>query len=176
MVSLYIGAAILLYRYVPRERRLILALSCLFGLSIISHHVSQVLLNSNQLVLASTFKSISIFAEGLCILSLLGIFVFGALVPALGMNAPRILQDVTIATTQIVWTLVWLQLEAGVNLTGIIATSAVLTAVIGLAMQDTLGNIVGGLLFTGLALYATYRKPARPNVVALKEAAEAARS
>src|SRR5262249_55575533 len=31
------------------------------------------------------------------------------------------------------------------NLSGIIATSAVLTAVIGLAFQDTLGNIVGGL-------------------------------
>ncbi|HEX3595556.1 MAG TPA: mechanosensitive ion channel family protein, partial [Polyangiaceae bacterium] len=35
--------------------------------------------------------------------------------------------------------------RAGLNLSGLIATSAVLTAVIGLAFQDTLGNIVGGL-------------------------------
>ncbi|HMI93477.1 MAG TPA: mechanosensitive ion channel family protein, partial [Polyangiales bacterium] len=35
--------------------------------------------------------------------------------------------------------------RAGVNLSGIVATGAVLTAVIGLALQDTLGNLVGGL-------------------------------
>ena len=35
--------------------------------------------------------------------------------------------------------------RAGVNLTSIIATSAVVTAVIGLSLQATLGNIVGGL-------------------------------
>jgi CRP-like cAMP-binding protein len=35
--------------------------------------------------------------------------------------------------------------RTGVNLSGIVATGAVLTAVIGLALQDTLGNLVGGL-------------------------------
>jgi CRP-like cAMP-binding protein len=34
---------------------------------------------------------------------------------------------------------------AGVNLTGIVATSAVVTAVIGFSLQDTLGNIMGGM-------------------------------
>jgi CRP-like cAMP-binding protein len=35
--------------------------------------------------------------------------------------------------------------RAGVDLSGIVATGAVVTAVIGLALQDTLGNVVGGL-------------------------------
>jgi CRP-like cAMP-binding protein len=34
---------------------------------------------------------------------------------------------------------------AGVDLTGIIATSAIITAVLAFAMQDTLGNVLGGL-------------------------------
>ena len=35
--------------------------------------------------------------------------------------------------------------QSGANLVGLFATSAVLTAVIGLALQDTLGNALGGL-------------------------------
>ena len=34
---------------------------------------------------------------------------------------------------------------AGVDLTSIVATSAVITAVLAFAMQDTLGNMLGGL-------------------------------
>src|SRR5207237_1194921 len=33
----------------------------------------------------------------------------------------------------------------GVNLSGIVATSAVVTAVIGFSLQDTLGNVMGGM-------------------------------
>jgi len=35
-----------------------------------------------------------------------------------------------------------------VNLSGIIATSAVVTVVIGFSLQDTLGNIMGGMAFS----------------------------
>jgi CRP-like cAMP-binding protein len=35
--------------------------------------------------------------------------------------------------------------RSGVDLTGIVATSAVITAVIGFSLQDTLGNIMGGM-------------------------------
>ena len=39
----------------------------------------------------------------------------------------------------------WLMHRGGVDVTSIVATSAVVTAVIGLSLQATLGNIVGGL-------------------------------
>jgi small-conductance mechanosensitive channel/CRP-like cAMP-binding protein len=64
--------------------------------------------------------------------------------PRLRVNVPRILQDVLVAAALTV--AVFMQgSRAGLNLSGLIATSAVLTAVIGLAFQDTLGNVVGGL-------------------------------
>jgi small-conductance mechanosensitive channel len=43
------------------------------------------------------------------------------------------------------WGLVWLGM-VGVNLASLITTSAVITAVIAFAMQDTLGNILGGIV------------------------------
>ena len=35
--------------------------------------------------------------------------------------------------------------EAGVNLSGLVTTSAVITGIVAFSMQDTLGNILGGL-------------------------------
>ncbi len=70
--------------------------------------------------------------------------VFGGLLPRLGLRPPRILGDVVGGAALFV-VLLGLAASAGFDLSGVIATSAVLTAVIGLALQDTLGNLVGGL-------------------------------
>ncbi|MFI5307992.1 MAG: cyclic nucleotide-binding domain-containing protein, partial [Polyangiales bacterium] len=57
---------------------------------------------------------------------------------------PRIVQDVVVAVLGIV-AVFGAASRTGVNLSGIVATGAVLTGVIGLALQDTLGNVLGGL-------------------------------
>ena len=43
------------------------------------------------------------------------------------------------------WGLVWLRL-AGVDLASLITTSAVITGVVAFSMQETLGNILGGVV------------------------------
>jgi CRP-like cAMP-binding protein/small-conductance mechanosensitive channel len=60
-------------------------------------------------------------------------------------RAPRILSDLIVGAGYIA-ILIALLTRVGVNLTGIIATSAVATAVIGFGMQDLLGNLAGGLV------------------------------
>ena len=60
-------------------------------------------------------------------------------------RAPRILSDLIIGAGYLA-ILIALLTRVGVNLTGIIATSAVATAVIGFGMQDLLGNLAGGLV------------------------------
>jgi small-conductance mechanosensitive channel/CRP-like cAMP-binding protein len=82
-----------------------------------------------------------------------GLVVFGTLLPRLRVMVPRILQDVIVAVFATI-ALFGTASRAGVNLSGIVATGAVLTAVIGLALQDTLGNVLGGL---ALQLDATIR-------------------
>lgn len=77
-------------------------------------------------------------------ISALGALLFEVGLPRLRIKTPKILQDVVIGAAGLV-TLLLVATQHGVNLSGIVATSAVLTAVIGLSLQDTLGNILGGL-------------------------------
>ena len=59
-------------------------------------------------------------------------------------SPPEIVSDLTLGAGYLVVFFAMLP-RVGVNLTGIIATSAVATAVIGFALQDTLANLAGGL-------------------------------
>lgn len=70
--------------------------------------------------------------------------LFGVILPRLRLRAPPILRDVVTAGAALIAIFVAAS-RAGVNLSGLIATSAVLTAVIGFSLQDMIGNVVGGL-------------------------------
>ncbi len=74
----------------------------------------------------------------------IGALLFRGLLPRVRVEAPQIIQDVSIAGASLVLMLA-VASRNGLNLTGVVATSAVLTAVVGLSLQDTLGNILGGI-------------------------------
>jgi small-conductance mechanosensitive channel/CRP-like cAMP-binding protein len=80
----------------------------------------------------------------LLVINLLAITVFDLLLRALRIDYPDILHDVMVGAAYVV-ALGVLMHRAGVNLTGIVATSAVVTAVVGLALHATLGNVLGGI-------------------------------
>jgi CRP-like cAMP-binding protein/small-conductance mechanosensitive channel len=80
----------------------------------------------------------------LLIINLSALAVFDLLLPLARWDYPDILHDLTVGAAYAV-AIGWLMHHTGVNLTSIIATSAVVTAVIGLSLQATLGNIVGGI-------------------------------
>jgi small-conductance mechanosensitive channel/CRP-like cAMP-binding protein len=69
---------------------------------------------------------------------------FRIILPRLGLALPRILVDIVSAVAVVVALIVVGQ-RMGFSVTGLITTSAVLTAVIGFALQDTLGNMMGGI-------------------------------
>ena len=60
------------------------------------------------------------------------------------LHIPKILRDLSVTIASAVAMILILS-RSGVNLLSIITTSAVLTAVIGLALQDTLGNLLSGV-------------------------------
>jgi small-conductance mechanosensitive channel/CRP-like cAMP-binding protein len=70
--------------------------------------------------------------------------LFRALLPRVGFVLPRILIDLLTAVGVIV-VFIAVGRRAGFSVAGLITTSAVLTAVIGFSLQDTLGNVMGGL-------------------------------
>ena len=71
----------------------------------------------------------------------------------IGRGIPQILRDLLTLAVGALLTVVTLQ-QARVNLVGLVTTSAVLTAVIGLAAQETLKDLFGGL---SMQIGAAYR-------------------
>ncbi|MCA9522389.1 MAG: mechanosensitive ion channel family protein [Myxococcales bacterium] len=89
-------------------------------------------------------RLVALVLAGICGVGLSAMFLFGLLLPLVGIRVPRIVRDVVVGTGSIVASLV-IASQMGFNVTGLIATSAILTAALALSMQDTLGNIIGGL-------------------------------
>ncbi len=80
----------------------------------------------------------------LALIQLAVLIVFHVLLPTFGVVAPRIVEDLTVTGLSLAWGLVWLSLS-GVDPTQLFTTSAIITAVLAFAMQDTLGNVLGGV-------------------------------
>jgi small-conductance mechanosensitive channel/CRP-like cAMP-binding protein len=87
---------------------------------------------------------ISLLVTGIALIRLAGMLVFRALLPRLKLSAPRIVEDIVIIFFYMAWILVRLR-AGGFDPSSLLASTAVATAVIAFAMQDTLGNILGGL-------------------------------
>ncbi|MDB5804921.1 MAG: Low conductance mechanosensitive channel YnaI, partial [Betaproteobacteria bacterium] len=81
---------------------------------------------------------------GILFIRILCIALFRIAMPALGAGQPRILHEIVFVLAVIGWCLVRLRM-AGLELGGIITTSAAITAIVAFSMQETLGNILGGL-------------------------------
>jgi small-conductance mechanosensitive channel/CRP-like cAMP-binding protein len=85
-----------------------------------------------------------LLSEAVTIIGLSAILLFGLLLPRARLDVPQILRDVLVAGTAVV-AFFAIASESGFNISGLIATSTVLTAVVGLSLQDTLGNLMAGL-------------------------------
>jgi len=82
---------------------------------------------------------------GLVLVRLGAILAFRVLLPAAGAHPARIVEDLATALLFFAWGFIWLRL-AGVDLASLVTTSAIITAVIGFSMQQSLGNVLGGVV------------------------------
>jgi CRP-like cAMP-binding protein/small-conductance mechanosensitive channel len=93
---------------------------------------------------AAVSHEVFVIGAGIAIIRLWGLLVFRIVLPRIKFTPPRITEDIFVIIAYIAWGMVRLR-YAGLDLSSILATSAMITAVIAFAMQDTLGNILGGL-------------------------------
>lgn len=89
-------------------------------------------------------REAALLGMGIVLIRLAGLTLFRLALPRLRVNSPRIVEDIVVIGGYLLWAMVRLS-YAGVELSSLVATSAVITAVLAFAMQDTLGNILGGL-------------------------------
>jgi small-conductance mechanosensitive channel len=88
---------------------------------------------------------VATFAAGLGVIRLVLLGLFRLLLPATGVRIVRLAEDLASAGVLLAWVFVCLGL-AGADLGSLVTTSAVMTAVLAFSMQDTLGNLLGGIV------------------------------
>jgi small-conductance mechanosensitive channel len=93
---------------------------------------------------AHWLRELAVFGEGLAVIRYAGLSVFKVVLPKFHVEVSGILADILVIIIYIGWAFIRLNI-AGVELTHLFATSAIITAVLAISMQDTLGNLLGGL-------------------------------
>jgi small-conductance mechanosensitive channel len=146
-VAVFIVAAIVLIALRPNERRRIRAALLLFTVSIggllaVGALATRGISTDSRLYL--WFDWAALFCLWIAFINVVSVLLFDVLLLSLRLRPPRILRDLLVAFAYLIVGITLLSIPH-VDIAGIVATSAVLTAVIGLSFQDTLGNMMGGM-------------------------------
>jgi small-conductance mechanosensitive channel len=141
-VALVLSSALLRVR--PHERMTFLNTLWLFFLGIGGQAAAVGLFAFDLQGAAGTVHTVFRILTAIALIRLFGFTVFRLLLPLAGKRPTRIIEDLSIVLAYVGFGLVQLR-AAGVDLGSLVTTSAILTAVIAFAMQDTLGNVLGGL-------------------------------
>ena len=136
--------AALLRRFQPKRRRRIKHTLILFGLNLLHGLLALVLDRFGAPHWGAIASSLGEFFATVTILNLGVVLVFDLLVPTVTSEVPSIVADLVIGAGYLVAAFHALH-EAEVNLSSLIATSAVISGVLGLALAPTIGNILGGV-------------------------------
>ena len=141
-----IVAVAALFRLVPRAPRRRLRRSViLFGLYAVLVGVANLMVFASAgSTLSRGFAIATETLEILLIVNMAALALFDLLLHLVAWDYPDILHDITVGAAYLV-AFGWMMHRVGFDFTSIVATSAVVTAVIGLSLQATLGNLVGGI-------------------------------
>jgi len=144
LLFMVLAMAMLLLHYRREERAHFVNTVSFFFICLFGQFVSGLLHALDFGRAAAVTREVFIIGAGVAVIRLWGQLVFRMVLPAVKLTPPRIAEDIFVIIAYVAWFMVRLR-YAGLDLGSILATSAVITAVVALAMQDTLGNILGGL-------------------------------
>ncbi|MGE5470625.1 MAG: cyclic nucleotide-binding domain-containing protein [Bacteroidota bacterium] len=126
-------------------RRSLINTSVFYAACLIGDLLSSLLLAEHSMTgAASWLRQMSIFGEGLAVIRFAGLALFNVALPRIHIDIAGILADILVIVGYIGWGFFRLN-QSGVELAHLFTTSAIITAVLAISMQDTLGNLLGGL-------------------------------
>jgi small-conductance mechanosensitive channel/CRP-like cAMP-binding protein len=137
VIAVALVFTVLLMRTRPHERAVFLNTLWLFLLATIVEELS-------DFFGWPTLMTVSRVVAAIAMIRMTGFFFFRLLLPAARRPLPRIVEDLAIVGIYVVYGFVQLR-GMGVDVSSLVTTSAILTAVVAFAMQDTLGNVLSGL-------------------------------
>jgi CRP-like cAMP-binding protein/small-conductance mechanosensitive channel len=144
VVMAMVLAALLFQFHSKEERRSLVNTAGLFIVCLAGQFLSGMLHALEYERGAEILHEVFVIGGGVAIIRLWGLLIFRIILPAVRLTPPRITEDITVIIAYVAWGMVRLR-YAGLDLSGIVATSAMITAVVAFSMQDTLGNILGGV-------------------------------
>ena len=141
---MFAALALVFWLMRPADRSTLYHTSLFYGLALCGQVVTALLTELDIGLAADVLREAFVIMAGIAVIRLWGAALFRLFLPMLRLQPPRILEDVLAIIAYLAWGMVRLR-YAGLDLSQIVTTSAVITAVIAFSMQDTLGNILGGL-------------------------------
>ena len=136
--------AILLFHFIKEERSSVVNTLGFLFICMAGQFASSLIYALDFTTVGGVLHEAFIIGAGIALIRLWGLLIFRIVLPRARMTPPRIAEDLFVIMAYIGWGMVRLR-YAGLDLGSIVATSAMITAVVAFAMQDTLGNILGGL-------------------------------
>ena len=135
-VALVMGIALLALR--PMDRRTVRNWLLLLGLCALAELASPWLREP-------TADRAAVLLAGLIVVRYTAMLLFRVVVPMARVRPARIVEELAVVALFAAWAIAWLRM-AGVDFAGLVATSAVVTAILAFSMQETLGNVLGGVV------------------------------
>lgn len=86
----------------------------------------------------------SLVLQGIATINIISVFAFQYLLKRIRLEPPPLVRDLILAAAYIVLAISVFS-QADVNIAGLVTASAIVSAVIGFSLQDTLGNIMAGM-------------------------------
>lgn len=136
--------AALIGRFDPRKRKRIKRASILFMLYVTTFVIAAVLAKVHAEGWSRRVWFLADLFEVLVVIDLVAILLFDLVLLALRIEVANIVHDLALGAAYLLAFFGILH-RNGVHLSGLIATSAVVTVVLGLSLQATLGNVLGGI-------------------------------
>ncbi|HJQ23032.1 MAG TPA: mechanosensitive ion channel family protein [Blastocatellia bacterium] len=147
LIFAFIFVAVTLFLLAPTERNGVRAAVLLLAFSLAGLLAGSAIIyfgGSGDSFGFRFLRFVSLFLVSVGTINLVAVLIFAVLLRPLKLPPPRILRDLLVALAYIAAGIALLS-RSGVDVAGVVATSAVITAIIGFSLQDTLGNIMGGL-------------------------------
>ncbi len=144
-----LGAGIILFawlvnRYAPAKRKRIRRVIIPFAVYLVLWAISATFAAGNAPEWADRIRLAADLFEAFTIVNLAGLAVFDLGLPAIRVEAVGIIADLFVGASYIVAILATMH-GAGVSVGSVVTTSAVVSGVLALSLQATLGNVLGGI-------------------------------
>ncbi len=144
LLALVLGISALLFHFHREDRAGLFNTLGFYFVCLFAQMLSGFMHASGLMRSADITHEVFVIGAGIAVIRLGGLLVFRLILPSVKLHPPRITEDIFVIIAYLAWFMLRLR-YAGLDLSSILATSAVITAVIAFSMQDTLGNILGGL-------------------------------